>query len=149
METGNTSGPKPRLFIPALRPFYDWSVPFSYAFIRIVAGLLLIPHGIPKFTRGFEATAASFDGRGYHPGWLVAGLIMFNESVGGALIAAGFLTRLCAASAAIELAVITFGLVPKGFEAYRYTLLWGLILFGIALGGGGPYSLDRKLGREL
>ena len=33
-----------------------------------------------------------------------------------------------------------------GFE---YVLLWGLILLAIALRGGGPYSLDRRLGREL
>jgi hypothetical protein len=28
-------------------------------------------------------------------------------------------------------------------------LLWGLMCFAIALRGGGPYSLDRKIGREL
>jgi hypothetical protein len=27
--------------------------------------------------------------------------------------------------------------------------MWGLICLAIALRGGGPYSLDRKLGREL
>jgi len=27
--------------------------------------------------------------------------------------------------------------------------MWGLICFAIALRGGGPHSLDRKLGREL
>jgi putative oxidoreductase len=31
----------------------------------------------------------------------------------------------------------------------EYTLLWGLLCFAIALRGGGPDSLDRKLGREL
>jgi hypothetical protein len=28
-------------------------------------------------------------------------------------------------------------------------LLWGLVTFAIALRGGGPYSLDRKIGIEL
>jgi uncharacterized membrane protein YphA (DoxX/SURF4 family) len=28
-------------------------------------------------------------------------------------------------------------------------LIWGLILFAIAVRGGGPYSLDRKLGFTL
>ena len=32
---------------------------------------------------------------------------------------------------------------------WEYPLFWGLILFAIALRGGGPYSLDRKLGWEL
>ena len=30
-------------------------------------------------------------------------------------------------------------------RGYEYTLMWGLISFAIALRGGGPYSLDRKL----
>jgi hypothetical protein len=28
-------------------------------------------------------------------------------------------------------------------------LFWGLIMFAIALRGGGPYSLDRRLGWGL
>ena len=39
-----------------------------------------------------------------------------------------------------------FGWMRRGYE---YVLLWGLLCFAIALRGGGPYSLDRKLGREL
>jgi putative oxidoreductase len=39
-----------------------------------------------------------------------------------------------------------FGWTMPGYE---YPLMWGLIAFALALGGGGPYSLDRKLGREL
>jgi hypothetical protein len=27
--------------------------------------------------------------------------------------------------------------------------MWGLIAFAIALRGGGPYSVDRKLGWEI
>jgi len=27
--------------------------------------------------------------------------------------------------------------------------MWGLVLLAIALRGGGPFSLDRKIGREL
>jgi putative oxidoreductase len=32
---------------------------------------------------------------------------------------------------------------------YEYTLLWGVISLAIALRGGGPFSLDRKIGWEL
>ena len=32
---------------------------------------------------------------------------------------------------------------------WEYPLFWGLIWVAIGLRGGGPYSLDRKLGREL
>ena len=34
-------------------------------------------------------------------------------------------------------------------RGYEFTLLWGMVAFAIALRGGGPYSLDRKLGTEL
>ena len=32
---------------------------------------------------------------------------------------------------------------------WEYPLFWGLIWVAIGLRGGGPYSLDRKLGREF
>jgi putative oxidoreductase len=54
----------------------------------------------------------------------------------------------------VEFAIITFvAHWPQGFTwsrgGWEYPLFWGLIMFAIALRGGGPYSLDRKLGWEL
>ena len=58
-----------------------------------------------------------------------------------------------AAAAAIELLIITTLYWQNGFSwlnrGYEYTLLWGLLCFAIALRGGGPYSIDRKIGLEL
>jgi putative oxidoreductase len=34
-------------------------------------------------------------------------------------------------------------------RGYEYALLWGLVSFAIALRGGGPFSLDRKIGVQL
>jgi hypothetical protein len=28
-------------------------------------------------------------------------------------------------------------------------LMWGIMMFAIALRGGGPYSVDRAIGKEL
>jgi putative oxidoreductase len=39
-----------------------------------------------------------------------------------------------------------YGWLARGYE---YTLMWGLVLFAVALRGGGPWSIDRRLGREL
>ena len=55
---------------------------------------------------------------------------------------------------AIEMAFLTFYQYwGHGFSwtarGYEYVLMWGLVSFAIALRGGGPYSLDRKIGREL
>ncbi|HEY2527924.1 MAG TPA: hypothetical protein VGJ20_08250, partial [Xanthobacteraceae bacterium] len=59
-------------------------------------------------------------------------------------------------SIAIELAVITFVVsFPHGFSfsaqggGWEYPLLWGVTVLAIALRGGGPYSLDRVIGKEL
>ena len=83
--------------------------------------------------------------------WFWSGL--FIETLGGISLILGLFTRFFAAAAAIELLVITMIYWKTGFawtrRGYEYTLLWGLICFAIALRGGGPYSLDRKLGREL
>jgi putative oxidoreductase len=68
----------------------------------------------------------------------------------------GLLTRVVAASIAIELAVITFVVYwPHGFRfnvdggGAEFPFLWGLMVFAVALRGGGPCSLDRKIGWEI
>ena len=61
--------------------------------------------------------------------------------------------RLFAAAAAVEMLIISALYWKNGFpwlaRGYEYTLLWGLVCFAIALRGGGPYSLDRAIGKEL
>ena len=37
-----------RLFIPALAPFYAYVTDLSWLIVRLTAGLMLLPHGIPK-----------------------------------------------------------------------------------------------------
>jgi uncharacterized membrane protein YphA (DoxX/SURF4 family) len=37
---------------------------------------------------------------------------------------------------------------PK-LGGYEYVLFLGIVMFAIALRGGGPYSVDRLIGREL
>lgn len=149
VTTGQT-----RSLIPALKPFYEQVVPLSYALIRVTVGLMLLPHGLPKlFQQGVSAfAAAGLARRGIEPSLPLAWVVVFNETIGGILLALGFLTRIVAAAIAVEMAVIAFVYWPKfGWTApgYEYALMWGLVCFGIALGGGGPYSLDRKFGREI
>jgi len=38
---------------------------------------------------------------------------------------------------------------PINGPGYEYPLMWALMMFAIALRGGGPFSLDRVIGREL
>jgi putative oxidoreductase len=109
--------------------------------------------------KGFSATIAAFAAgsmarRGIEPAIAAAYAVFFLETIGAVLIMLGLFTRFIAAATAIQFAIITFvAHWPAGFTwskgGWEYPLFWGLIMFAIALRGGGPYSLDRKLGWEL
>ena len=142
-----------RLWIPGLRPFYQWAEPISWALVRITAGLMIIPHGWPKLMAGVGPTAANaLARRGIEPAEPLALILITLETLGGLCVALGLFTRFFAAAITIEMAVIVYHSLPKfGWteRGYEYPLMWGLVMLAIALRGGGPYSLDRKLGREL
>ena len=143
----------PRLLIPALAPFYDAVRPLSWLLIRLTAGLMIIPHGWPKVQAGVAATAATaLARRGIQPAEPLAIVIIALETIGGLCVALGLFTRFWAAAIAIEMGVIAWQYFPAfGWTrpGYEYPLMWGLVMLAIALRGGGPYSLDRAIGREL
>ena len=143
----------PRLLIPQLRGFYDWVEPLSWALIRITVGLMIIPHGWPKLMMGVQATAQmALVKRGIEPAEPLAVALITIETLGGLCVALGLFTRFWAAAITIEMMVIVYHTLPKfGWTGpgYEYPLMWGLVMFAIALRGGGPYSLDRVIGKEL
>ena len=143
----------PRLLLPFLKPFYDCVIPLAWPVIRIACGWNLAVHGWGKVTRGPSAYIKGFTDLGFDPALLWIWGALAIEFVGGIALIVGLFTRFFAAAAAIELAIITLIYWKTGFSwlsrGYEYTLLWGLVCFAIALRGGGPYSLDRKLGVEL
>jgi putative oxidoreductase len=144
---------EPRLLLPFLKPFYDRVIPLSWLVVRIGCGWVLLVHGWGKVTRGPSAYVKGFTEMGFDPAlpWVWAGLII--EFGGGLAILLGLFTRFFAAAVAIQMAIITVLYWHNGFSwlnrGYEFTLLWGMVAFAIALRGGGPYSLDRKLGIEL
>jgi putative oxidoreductase len=158
MTTPEHGAAEPRPIIPALAPFYGTVRELSYPLIRVTVGGTLLVHGILKLMGPPIAAFAqqSMAKRGIEPAMLVAYIIWINETLGAVCIILGLFTRFFAASIAIEMAVITFLVFfPHGYGftrpggGWEYPLLWGLIFFAIALRGGGPYSLDRKIGWEL
>lgn len=145
-----------QLLMPGLAPFYAGVEPYLYPFMRVVIGLMLVPHGIEKLQRGVAIFAANNPAKlGFWPptawGWVVT----LIEVVGGVCIAVGLFTRFFAAAAAIELAIVAFGVHAKtGYfwtgRGLEYPLMWGCMMLIIALRGSGEWSVDRKiLGREL
>jgi putative oxidoreductase len=143
-----------RLLIPSLKPFYDAVIPLSWLIIRVAVGWNLFVHGYNKIVIGpTPAFVKGYADMGFHPPEVWFWLSTINETLGGISLILGLFTRFFAAAVAIEMLVIFslywgngFGWMKRGYE---YVLLWGLIAFAIALRGGGPYSLDRKIGREL
>jgi putative oxidoreductase len=142
-----------RLF-PRLDPIYDLLTPLSWPLIRCATGLILAVHGWGKIVKGPEVVAPVFEKLGFEPALAVVYLLIFVEFVGGISLALGLLTRFFAAAITIEMAVIFFTqYLPNGFswlnKGYEFVLLWGLVSMAIWWRGGGPYSLDRRLGVEL
>ncbi len=145
---------EPQLLVPALRPFYAALEPLSWLLVRCAAGLILAVHGWGKIAQGAGAYEPAFIKMGYQNPTTLIWFICFVEFVGGIAIALGLFTRFFAAMATIEMAVITFvHYLPNGFawtnRGYEYVLLWFLVLLAIWWRGGGPYSIDRMIGREL
>jgi putative oxidoreductase len=145
---------EPKLLLPALKPFYDSAIPISWLVVRAAVGWNLLVHAWGKMmvgpTPGFLKAFADL---GFTPpaAWFWSALIL--EALAGISLILGLFTRFFAAAAAIEMLIITVVYWNNGFswlrQGYEYTLLWGLVCFAIALRGGGPYSLDRVVGKEL
>jgi putative oxidoreductase len=154
---------EPRLIIPQLASFYAYTLGLSWLIVRLTAGGMLLVHGIikamPMAENGLAATLAGFAAnilarRGIEPALPLAYVVFFLETVGAVCIMLGLFTRFFAAALAIQFAIITFvAHWPAGFAAGRggweYPLFWGLIMLAIALRGGGPWSVDRRLRWEL
>ena len=146
---------EPKLLFPGLTRFYDYAIPLSWVIVRIAVGLNLVVHGWGKIGRsGGPAQLVQKLPQSAAIGDEITFVLMLIEFVGGLCIIAGLFTRFWAAAAAVEMAVLTFYIYwGTGFgwlsRGYEYTLMWGLVLFAVALRGGGPWSADRLVGREL
>lgn len=149
-----------RRLIPALGPLYDGLGPYAELLTRVVAGLFLVPHGAQKLFGmfggyGLDGTGQFFATKlGMEPGWLFALLAGLVEFLGGILLALGLLTRPAAAAAFVLLLVAVFKAHwAAGFfntaGGYEYPLLWAVVVLGFVIRGGGPLSLDARLGREF
>ena len=149
------AGTQTRLIVPGLRGFYDSFGEIAYALMRVVIGYIFFMHGWAKLTGpGAAGITAYMTKTGLEPGAAFAYAAIFLETVGAVCIAIGLFTRFFAAAAAIEMAIaFIFVHGPKGFAAgqggFEYVLLLGIVFLAIAIRGGGPYSVDRAIGREL
>jgi len=153
-----TSSQNPTPVFSGLAPLYAHSSDLSYLIVRVTAGGMLLVHGITKLTTSTIAgfAANSLARRGIEPALPLAYAVWFLETVGAICIILGLFTRVFAAAIGVQFLIITFHAHwGAGFGwsrpggGWEYPLFWGLIWVAIGLRGGGPYSLDRKIGKEL
>jgi putative oxidoreductase len=143
-----------KLFVPGVARLYEILAPLSYTLIRFSLGVFLIPHGYAKLFQD-DAVAASRNfvnfGWSYPLAW--AYFIGALEFFGGIMLAIGLLTRVVAAAFVIEMSVISFGVLwpvwSWGRRGMEYALLMGIVSLAIMVRGGGRYSVDHYIGREI
>jgi putative oxidoreductase len=146
---------EPKLIFPGLAGFYESMLPVAATLVRVVVGIMFLMHFWGKFNAGAARIAGNFGTNyGLPMPDLFAYTAMGMELVGGACLVIGLFTRFFAAALAVEMGIaLLVAHLPKGYAAgaggYEYVLLIGVVLLAIAMRGGGPYSVDAKIGKEL
>jgi len=147
-----------RLYIPALGSIYSSVSEFAEPILRIALGGILIPHGCQKLFgmfggMGLSGNAALFDRIGYSPGMFWGTLVGLTEFIGGILLILGLFTRFAAVAVVIFMIEAVKFTSAKGFfwsnGGFEFPLLIGVCALYFLLRGGGYWSLDRTIGREL
>ena len=134
MLTVNTS-------LDRLRPL----VPIA---LRLALGVITLWHGIDKFDVGISNVEGAFDGWGVPAPGITAPLTAIVESVAGAALVVGVVTRLAAASLGLvmvgSLLFVKLGEGLIGSAELDLALLAGQIAL-VAIGPG-PWSVDGQAG---
>lgn len=130
------------------------------AIARVVAGLVMFPHGAQKLLGwfggyGFGGTMDYLTGQAGLP-WIIALIVVLTESVGAVLLIVGGLSRLVA----LGFVAVMVGAILQVHASHGFFMNWSgqqdgegfeyhLLMIGLALvvlvKGGGAYSVDRKL----
>lgn len=146
-----TTNDRPDLLVPALAPIYDAAAPLANLWLRVVCGAALMVHGWPKIQNPTGA-ADMVSGLGFAPGWLWSILLSVTEFTGGLLLVLGLLTRLAAAGTTIILLVATYFhwiVLDQGYRGAELAWLWSAVTLSFVAKGGGRFSVDHMLKKEL
>lgn len=146
---------------PLPLPFGWYAIP-----LRIIVGLGFFEHGYAKLVRGWENFAGILHAIGMPFADLLSLATIAVEVVGGLMILLGAFIPLAAAPMIIVLLVATFTVhLPYGFSSiklqsfdasgahfgqpgYETDMLYIAGLIALAIGGGGPFSIDGYLSRN-
>jgi putative oxidoreductase len=143
-----------QLVFPSLGILYGTFAPITEPLIRVVAGGSLAIHGYPILFGDTEAAAKFLSSVGFENALFWATIVGVVEFVCGLCLALGFLTRLVAGPIIgfLVIAIVTyhwqfgFAWENRGIE---YPLFWAIVVFHFLVRGGGAWSIDALLGREI
>lgn len=139
------------LFIPALAPVYRSGHDLVETLLRVVAGLFLMIHGVPKIIDPL-GSAGMVEMLGFYPGVFWSPLLAITEFFGGILLAIGLFTRPAAFAATFVLLVtvyfhwVTLG---EGYTGAEKSLLWTAITLFFVFRGGNSQSVDARLKKSF
>ncbi len=144
----------PKLLIPPLGRLYAVFAPYTELLIRLMAGGALAWHGQQILFGNIEGAGRFFESVGFDNGLFWAWVVGVLELVCGLCLALGLFTRLAAGPILVFLivAIVTyhwqfgFNWESRGIE---YPLFWAIVVFHFLVRGGGPWSLDAWIGREI
>jgi putative oxidoreductase len=130
---------------PALAKTYPQGTEWAYLLLRLTAGLMLLAHVWPKLMAGPAAVAANvMTRRGVEPALAAAYVVC---------ITLGLFTRAVALLLVLEFIVIVkTHLTMQGWGGpggAEYPFLWFVVYIFIMMRGGGKYSVDAMLGKEI
>jgi len=149
------------LLFPALGGLYQAATPFAEALLRVIAGFVLIPHGLRigfgffpntglPVTGTFAGLSVALAREGYSPGALWAAVVPATELVAGPMLMLGLFTRPACIPILILLALSVVAHWRDGWFwntlGIEYPLLWTACALYFLVHGGGAISLDRLIG---
>lgn len=149
------AGREPKPIFPALGQYYAFTSDIAYLIVRVTVGTYTFLHGWTKLTAMTHAGLVGYLAKlGLEPSGPLAYYLVFNETAVALLLVFGLFTRLAVLSLIIEFIILILVVhVPRGWgmavNGVEFPLFWLLMLITILLRGGGPYSLDRVIGKEL
>jgi putative oxidoreductase len=143
-----------KLLIPPLGRLYDLFRPITEPLIRLMAGGALAFHGYQILFGNIEGAGRFFESVGFDDGLFWAWVVGILEFGCGLLLALGLFTRLAAGPIIVFMivAIVTYHW-PNGFNwearGIEYPLFWAIVVFHFLVHGGGRFSLDALIGREV
>ena len=150
----DTAQQRPKLLIPALGRLYGVFAPVTELLIRLIAGGSLAVHGWQILFGNIAGAARFFESVGFDNGLFWAWVVGILEFVCGVCLALGLLTRVVAVPIIVFLmtAIVTYHL-ENGYNwesrGIEFPLFWAIVVFHFLIHGGGRWSLDRLIGREI